>query len=81
MDAFANDSVGADYLVCPNCNQLTDAQENWWPVGDLYLGMVFGFYLVCDKCKKKSFINLLQIGKPPLFDLSKHYQLVSREND
>ena len=67
------DPIGADFLICPECRGYTTTKDMWWPAADLYTGLVFGFWIICEHCKEKSYINLLQLGKPPLFDLSKHY--------
>lgn len=66
------DTFIMDYLVCPACTRvckIDDQLLNVDTAGDLLSGLVYGYYLTCQHCGKKSFLNVL--GKPPLFDLSK----------
>ena len=54
------------WIVCPNCGCMVDS-INARAIGESQLGMMLGYYLICDKCNEAHILNYG--GHPPLFDL------------
>ena len=63
-----------EHILCPECHCLAKAASAT-TMFEPFSGVVLGYMLLCEHCNKESFLNML--GKPPLFDLSNKYNLVT----